>query len=72
MATPSFTIRLRALPLSLRLALTCLILVLSGGLAASAFQIFHHYHNKDEDPAFTLDDIVGSFHGMDQDRKSVV
>ncbi|MBU0754139.1 MAG: hypothetical protein KJ645_03305 [Planctomycetes bacterium] len=65
-------IRLSALSLSLRLATTCLIVVLAGGLAASVFQMMHHYENKDEQPGLTMDDIIGSFHGMNQPARLAV
>lgn len=60
------SIRLHALSVPLRLAVTCLILILAGGLVASIYQMIHHYENKDEQPGVSLDDIVGSFHGIQQ------
>ncbi|MHC4943577.1 MAG: hypothetical protein ACYTG7_11225 [Planctomycetota bacterium] len=58
--------RLCGLSIPLRIAVTCLIAVLAGGLAASAYQMWHHYHNKDENPELSMDDIIGSFHGINQ------
>ncbi|MFH2000746.1 MAG: hypothetical protein ABIK28_13775 [Planctomycetota bacterium] len=64
-------IRLHALSLPLRLAVTCLILILAGGLVASVFQMKHHYENKDELPGLSMDDIVGSFHGINKPARLV-
>ena len=60
------TIRLHRLAWPLRLGLSFLILVLAGGFAASAYQLYAHYRMKDERPALTMDDLVGSFHGIHQ------
>ena len=59
-------IRLHKLDLSFKLAVTCLIAVLGGGLIASALHMHEHYRNKDEQPELTLDDVTGSFHGVNQ------
>ncbi len=59
-------IRLHRLGLCLKIAVTCLILVISGGLAASVFHMHGHYRNKDEQKALSMDDITGSFHGVNQ------
>ena len=47
-------------PLGIRLGLTGLILVLLGGLYASALHMAHHYENRDERPGLTLDDLEGA------------
>lgn len=59
--------QLGRMPLALRLAATCLIVILGGGYAAAVAHMYHHYENKDENPGLTLDDIEGSFHGMHQE-----
>jgi len=51
-------------PIGIRLGLTGLVLVLLGGLAASASHLVNHYANRDERPEFTLDDIKGAYHGI--------
>ncbi len=51
-------------PLGIRLGLTGLILVLLGGLYASALHMAHHYDNRDERPGLTLDDLEGAYHGI--------
>jgi len=64
MASPVF--RLRRLSVALRIAATCFIVILSGGYLASVQHMFDHYENKDERPGLTMDDIVGSFHGVNR------
>jgi hypothetical protein len=59
-------IKLHGLGLWARLSVTCLILVLAGGYLTSALHLWHHYENKDEQPGLTMDDLIGSFHGMNQ------
>jgi hypothetical protein len=59
-------IRLHSLSLSLRIGITCLILILAGGYIASVYHMYTHYQNKDEQPGLSMDDIVGSFHGMNK------
>lgn len=59
-------IRLRRLSLSLRIAATCLIIVLAGGYAAAVRHMYDHHHNKDERPGLTMDDIVGAYHGVNR------
>ncbi len=52
------------LPLGARLGIACLVLVMLGGLAASAAQVFHHHRKKDDIPALSMDDIKGAYHGV--------
>lgn len=59
-------IRLHRLSLPLKVAVTCLVAVLAGGLITSALHMHEHYRNKDEQPELTMDDIIGSFHGVNQ------
>lgn len=59
--------RLRNMSVSLRIAATCLILVLGGGYLAAVQHMFDHYENKDERPGLTMDDITGSFHGVNRE-----
>lgn len=55
---------MRHLGLGLRFGLTCLILTMMGGLAASLYFLYDHYHNRDEEPALTLRDIEGAYRGV--------
>ncbi len=55
---------LRTQPIGIRIGLTSLVLVLLGGLAASAAHLVNHYANRDERPELTLDDIKGAYHGI--------
>ncbi len=56
---------LRTQQIGIRIGLTALVLVLLGGLAASAAHLVNHYANRDERPELTLDDIKGAYHGID-------
>ena len=55
---------LRTQQIGIRIGLTALVLVLLGGLAASASHLANHYANRDERPELSLDDIKGAFHGI--------
>ena len=57
---------LRTLPLTVRIGISCLVLVLLGGLAASAMHLFWHYENRDERPGMTMDDLEGAYHGVER------
>ena len=59
-------IRLHGLSNPLRIGITCLILILAGGYVASVCHMYTHYQNKDGQPGLSMDDIVGSFHGMNK------
>lgn len=59
-------IRLRDLSFPLRVAATCLLLVIAGGYAASLYFMVHHVSQKDGDPEFSWIDIVGTYHGVDK------
>jgi len=57
--------QLRALPGSTRLGLSCLVLVLCGGLVASAAHMVWHHGNRDERPEFTIDDVKAQYQGIE-------
>ncbi|MCK4873970.1 MAG: hypothetical protein KAS72_14710 [Phycisphaerales bacterium] len=57
-------LRLRSLGLTVRIALTCLVIVMLGGLTTSAVHMRIHHENRDERPGFSLDDIRGAYHGI--------
>ncbi len=56
--------RLRKTSAPLRIAATCLVIVIAGGYAAALKHMVDHYEGKDERPGLTMDDITGSFHGV--------
>jgi hypothetical protein len=57
-------LRLRNLPLAVRLGISFMILTLLGGLVASGAHVFVHYQNRDEQPGLSLDDLTGAYHGV--------
>lgn len=57
-------IRLRDVGLAARLGLSCLVLTLLGGLAASAQHLVWHHRNRDERPGMSLDDLFAAYHGL--------
>jgi len=56
--------RLSGLTVAARIALTCLLIVLGGGIAASLQHIVDHHQNRDDKPGVSLDDIMGAYHGV--------
>ena len=58
------SLKLRDLSPAARLGMTCILLVLLGGLATSASQIYLHHQNRDEKPGLSLDDFRGAYHGV--------
>lgn len=54
--------RLCDLSIAAKLGFTGLVLVLIGGLLASAYHIKLHYENRDEVPGVSLNDIKGAYH----------
>lgn len=63
-STPFPSFRLRTLPPMARVALTCLLIVLGGGIAASLQHVVDHHQNRDDKPGVSLDDIKGAYHGV--------
>ena len=57
---------LRDLSIPLRVAATCLLLVIVGGYAASLYFMSHHISQKDGDPELSWVDLVGTYHGVDK------
>lgn len=55
---------LRQLPLLARLGVISLMLLMLGGLAASAAHLFYHDQNRDEQPGLTVTDVKGVYHGV--------
>jgi hypothetical protein len=56
--------RLRDLGLAVRLGLSCVVLVLLGGMAASFVHLVWHHQNRDERPGLSMTDIKGVYHGV--------
>jgi len=56
--------RLRDLSLLARLGVACVVLVLLGGLAASAEHVVDHHGPKDDIKGLSLDDVMGAYHGV--------
>lgn len=65
-------IRLRALPLLVRLGLSGVVLTLLLGVWASLQHVRDHHHNRDESKGLTFDDLVGAYHGLDRPARLVV
>lgn len=59
--------QLRRLPVALRIAVACFVVILGGGYAASLAYLEHHYAPRDDRAGLGLDDFVGSYHGVQQD-----
>ena len=62
----TFGVRLRQLSASLRLAITCLVLILAGGYAASLSHMQHHHSQKDDRDGLSMDDLVGAYSGVER------
>jgi hypothetical protein len=58
------TWRLRDLTLPGRLGVTCLLLVIAGGLWASMEHLEDHHENRDSKPGVSLNDLKGAYHGV--------
>jgi len=56
--------KLRNLSPSVRFGLTCLLLVMLGGMIASAAHMYLHHSMRDEQPGLTMDDLRGAYHGV--------
>jgi len=56
--------RLRDLSLAARLGVACVVLVILGGLAASAQHVADHHGPKDDVKGLSLDDVMGAYHGV--------
>lgn len=59
------SLRLRQLPVPGRVGVAALCLVLLGGFAASLKYIQQHYAPKDENPALSMTDMKGAYHGVE-------
>ncbi len=57
--------RLCDLGIAVKLGLTGLLLVLGGGLVASAAHLWLHHENRDEVPGVSLNDIRGAYRGVE-------
>jgi hypothetical protein len=64
MSESSTGFTLRSLPWAARFSLSCLVLVLLGGFAASAIHLIWHHENRDERKGLSIDDIRGAYHGV--------
>ena len=56
--------RLSQLDALTRLGVAALVLVLMGGLLASAGHLVEHHQNRDEQEGMSYDDVVGVYHGI--------
>lgn len=54
-----------------RFGLTMLMLVVLGGLAASATHLLWHHENRDDQKGVSYDDIAGAYHGVTADAPLV-
>lgn len=57
--------RLSSLPLSFRMGLCCLVLVLLYGLGVSASHLWLHHEKRDGRPGLELDDLTGAYAGIE-------
>lgn len=58
------SLRLRSLPLLGRLGLTCVLIVLLGGMITAGLHISNHHQNRDERAGLSMDDLIGAYHGI--------
>lgn len=56
---------LRSFGFGVRLGVACLVLMMIGGLLASAAYVHVHYAPRDQSPGVSMTDLVGSYHGID-------
>jgi len=56
--------KLRNLSPAVRFGLTCVLLVMLGGMLASAAHMYVHHSVRDEQPGLTMDDLRGAYHGV--------
>jgi hypothetical protein len=63
--------QLRHLPFMARFGLTMLMLVVVGGLGASATHLLWHHENRDDQKGVSYDDIAGAYHGVSADAPLV-
>lgn len=55
---------LRDIPRSAKVGVGSLLLVVLGGIGASAWHLWDHYQNRDEEPGLTMTDLKGAYHGV--------
>ncbi|MCA9290602.1 MAG: hypothetical protein KDA25_05705 [Phycisphaerales bacterium] len=65
--SPDSPFRLRTIHVLGRVGLTCIVLVMLGGLAASFRHVVDHHENRDERPGLSMDDVRGAYHGLNSE-----
>jgi hypothetical protein len=63
--------RLRELPASLRLAITCFVMTIGAGYMFALLNVYIHYAKADGEPGLTAKDIIRTFYGPD-DKQSLL
>ena len=65
-------VRLRDFSFELRIAVSCLALVIGGGYTASLYFMSHHVGRKDGQEGLTVLDVEGTYHGVNRPARLLV